>query len=270
MGGGGLVAVRVLVRFAVREAVEIPGFTPSFVKSLLIMGDGGGLVKELFTRGGANKPLGITPVMAGGRPILSEGRVTLKPGRTYWVGVGAAGGEELVEAVPAAALNAFGSGVCETAGAEVEAVRLEEPPQAIPKEITVKTLTPAIIEALTADGTQTLIESPTLRDILATPLRILGRVLWEAYGINIPTAWGWRIARHYAQTKSKTRTTTVNIGKGRKVRGVEGEWTFKATKLKPPKYVAAALDKALKIAKAVGIGKSRGIGFGQVKIIVRR
>jgi len=263
---GGLVAVRVLVRFTVKEDFSVPGFTARFVKSSLITADRYGVLKSLLLGGGANKPVGLTPVMRGAAPILKDGEAVLRAGEAYWVRVGVAGGEELATLVPDVVMDAFSTGVTECLGMEVEADALDSPPGPQPAVIHVRTITPAIIKATTPDGGSVTITTPTLKEILASPLRVLGRILWEAYGMNIPTAWAWRITKYYAQTKNKTKTTKVKIKENLKpITATHGEWTYTAT-AKMPTYLKATLHKTLTIAKTVGIGKSRGIGFGQTQI----
>jgi len=264
--GASLVAVRVRVFFTPVEDVSIPGFSVRFVKSSLIMADEVGLLKSLLLGGGANKPVGITPVMLGSTPLLKVGEVILRRGVRYWVRVGVVGGEDLATYLPNIVLKAFSTGVLEGGGVEVEAESLSVPPKEQPARIVIRTVTPAIIRVRSVDGKPVTVTSPTLKELLATPIRVLGRILWETQGINIPTAWAWRISRHYTQLRARTRKVGVVMKPNQPpTPAITGEWEYVAT-AKLPTYLKATLHKALTIAKTTGIGKSRGIGFGQTEI----
>lgn len=262
---GSVTAVRVTASFTPLEDFSVPGFTVRFVKSSLIMADETGVIRSLLLGGGANKPLGLTPVMRGGRPLQSGEEVVLRAGETYWVRVGVVGGEELTADLPDLVFRAFNEGVVRCVGVEVEATSLSTPVKGQPMRVTIETITPAIIRVKTMDGGSVTVTAPTLRDLLATPLRVLGRILWETNGINIPTAWAWRIAKHYAQINAWTRKATVTIKPNQQTTAVTGKWEYIAT-AKLPTYLQTTLQKTLTIAKTIGIGKSRGIGFGQTNI----
>lgn len=266
MVGGPLIAVRVRVSFSPVEEFGVPGFSVRFVKSSLIMADELGLIKSLLLGGGANKPVGLTPVMVGRRALLADGEVVLRPGTTYWVGVGVVGGEDLATYLPDLALKAFDSGVVRCVGVEVNAASLNEAPRGQPRRLVIESLTPIIVRAKGLGGESVFVAAPTLRDLLASPIRVLGRVLWETQGINIPTAWAWRIAKHYAQTHAQTKKVMIRIKQGKPpIPATTGKWEYVAT-AELPTYLKATLHKALTIAKTLGVGKSRGIGFGQIEI----
>ncbi len=260
-----LTAVRVTASFTTIEDISVPGFSVRFVKSSLIMADEVGLIKPLLLSSSANKPVGITPVMLGRRPLLTKDEVVLKAGRTYWVRVGVVGEEELTANLPDLVYRAFNEGVARCLSVEVEATTLNTPVRGQPRQISIRTVTPAIITARTLERRTIAVTAPTLKDLLATPIRVLGRILWETNGINIPTAWAWRIARYYVQTHAQSRKTIITIKPKQQATAITGKWGYTATR-KLPTYLQVTLQKALTIANTIGIGKSRGIGFGQTNV----
>ena len=254
-----LYAIRFDVSFTPREVIDVPGFSVKFLKSLFISYDSEGLIKSLLLSGGANKPIQLSPIMLGDRAILSTGNVKLRVGTNYWFRLGFVGDESKVSYI-SDLINDVVERFAELLSIDVVTTSLEVFSSA-PKEFTIKVLTPAIIKAKDS----TLVRYPTLKELISSPLRVLGRVLWERYTINIPTTWAWRISAYYIMTESQSRSSKVDLGDGRVVEGVTGVWSFKKIH-KMPKYLESVLSKALAVAESVGIGKSRAIGFGVTSI----
>ncbi len=258
-----LYAVRYDVHFTPREPIEVPGFTVKFLKSLIITHDSGDVVKSLILEGGANKPIHLSPIMTSGKPLLSTSTVKLVPGVRYWFRLGTVCDEAKLPI-----LNDFVMGLvekfAEPLGIEVVSNHLEVLVNA-PREFSVSILTPAVIKAKDS----TLVKYPTLKELISSPIRVLGRALWEKYSINIPTTWTWRISSYYVMTHAENRSLRVDMGDGRVVEGVVGRWGFRRV-AKMPKYLEAVLAKALAVANAVGVGKSRAIGFGMTNITISK
>lgn len=245
-----------VISFSVSGPRAVLSPTVRFVKSLIYERDRVGLLKGLLGSGGANKPVGITPLMRGSRPVWGgEGAVSLGPG-DYWFRVGTV--------IPQSRVLEFTSAVSDVASAvggslsvsvkDVLAAR--EPPEGF----CIKTLTPAQIRA--GGG---FVSYPGLHDLLRSPMRVLSRVLYEVIGTQYPTGWAYYFGRYYAGVKGVSRVVSLDLGKGREVRGVIGEWCFRSVR-KPPTWLATALAQALLVAEAVGVGKSRATGLGQVEI----
>ncbi len=247
------------MNFTPREVIDVPGFSVKFLKSLFISYDSEGLIKSLLLGGGANKPIQLSPIMIGDRAILSIGNVKLRVGVNYWFRLGFVGDEGMVSYV-SDLISDVVERFAELLSIDVASTSLEVFSGA-PKEFIIKALTPAVIKAKDS----TLIRYPTLKEIISSPLRVLGRVLWEKYSINIPTTWAWRINAYYVMTESQSRSSKVDLGDGRVVEGVLGRWGFKMVH-RMPKYLESVLSKVLTVAECVGIGKSRAIGFGVTNV----
>ncbi len=258
----GLYAVRFDVYFRPKEVIEVPGFSVKFLKSLIINYDSEGLIKDLILSGGANKPLHLSPIMVGGKALLHGDQVRLLPSTKYWFRLGIICTEDLLYRLSEFLVNLV-SKFGELLSIEVTSEHLEVLNKA-PKEFMIEVLTPAVIKAKDS----TLVKYPTLKELLSTPIKVLGRVLWEKYSINIPTTWIWRISSYHIMTTSKSEVTKVDIGKGRVVEGITGRWGFKRVS-EIPKYLEAILAKTLAIANTIGVGKSRAIGFGTTNIKIK-
>ncbi len=256
----GIYAIKFKVFFTPKEPIEVPGFTVKFVKSLVINRDEGGIIKSLLLEGGANKPIQLSPIMVGSKPLLSSDPVKLVPGSRYWIKLGMVCSEGLIEAL-SNFVSELVKDFAELLSIEVTSEHLEVLSKA-PNEFTFKVLTPAVIKARDSS----LIKYPTLKELISSPIKVLGRVLWEMYSINVPTTWAWRISAYYVMTEARGKVVRVDLGDGRVVEGVVGTWGFKRVS-NPPKYLGAVLAKVLAIADAVGVGKSRGIGFGLTEVI---
>jgi len=256
----GLHVIKFKIDFTPAETTEVPGFTVKFIKSLVINRDTSGLLKSLILEVGANKPIQLSPVLLGSKALLSKSPTKLVRGTRYSIRLGVVCDEELLESVSNSVTHLL-DGIADVLSIEVTSEVLESINKA-PKEFRVRVITPAVIKARDS----TLVKYPTLKELISSPIKVLGRVLWEKYSINIPTTWAWRMSSYYVMTEASSKVVRVDLGDGRVVEGVVGTWGFRKV-ANPPKYLEAVLGKVLTIANAVGIGKSRAIGFGVTDVI---
>lgn len=258
MFSGIIHAVVAVVSFSLNEAVEVLSPTVRYVKSLIYERDEVGVLRECLSGGGANKYVGITPLMREGRPIWGrEGRVRLPPG-SYWFRVGAVITKDRVMDFMRS-VNAIASAAGGSVSLRVNSVMVANDP---PREFCIQTITPAQIKA----GSD-YVSYPGLHDLLRSPMRVLSRALYETIGIQYPTTWAYHYPKYYTGTSGWSRVVALDLGKSRKIRGVTGKWCFKQTR-KIPRWLATPLTQTLQVAEAVGIGKSRATGLGQIEVEV--
>lgn len=270
--------------FTPERDVVVPPFTSKVSKTILIqlLGDAS-LLSGLREPGGlVRKPLVLSPVLAGGRPLFKlqgqEGFMVLRAGRRYSFSVSAIGSlaserflDRIVEKMPSNGLKLFNSQV-----------------SMLSVDVVVRDLAELCLPE--ADVYRVEFKTPTILQY-PTPWR------WGSKGARYclfphPHLMVWSLARHwnslappgmrapdihrlacyanYALLEADYELRPVTVVYERGPGGSSGPRAFLGWVLYEHRKVSQKLDiwlkRLLDYANYVGVGKSRSIGFGMVEV----
>ena len=236
---------------------------------------------------GSFTSISISMLFDGGRPLYSRGEepVVLEGGRRYWGRVTA------VDEVPWL-VDAIGStlgpefrcsgpyGDFVVSVPEVEVVHFSSLRVELPEVFKLVFLTPTVL-------TSKLMAPPNLADrvrpmhkLIPQPSLIFSHLLrmWNSFAppelrIGKPSEWAPYLLGRQAdvtlvELDYRVRPETVIIGRDssgklRKARGFRGWVVYRST---APRKLQEIYSKLLALAQLTGIGRSRGIGLGQVAL----
>lgn len=261
---------RVDVYFAPYEDVEIHGFTPRFVKSLVIQCSrrvGVLLLERAVVRRGL-----ISPVFRGFKPLISGDSQVLKSGVKYWFRVGVLGRGALrdtVFKVGSSILESLGSGSLEVSvydlSSGVSEARIE--PHSGPLKITFHFLSPVVLRARVTENVQEVV-SPDFPRIMKW---LYKAYIMLCYRRSVRTNYSLigKLALSFSIVKAP-ELKMVRVDTGDPSRPPTVGYVGRLTCLYSPvdERVAGLVPRLLAIAHTIGVGSFRGLGFGVTNIYI--
>jgi hypothetical protein len=250
----------------------------------------GGVLGELAASRAGYKPLFVSMLYRGSRPLYSRGEepVHVRSGEVLGARLGLVGEPRLVdellslEGVWETPYGRFRLGVVEVSVESLEGLKLPSPAGEPTGVLRVEARTPVVLasKVLASGDPEALRRFPQLYKLVPSPgaiaayaLRLWNRVAGESLAIYWKDGWNRDaavVARAAevlaAELDYSVRPETVVVGRSRPggrlrlARGWRGWVVYRVAS----RRLARLLDRVLALANYVGLGRSRGIGLGDV------
>lgn len=265
-------AVKVRFRVVFEREVILPPFTSKASKTMVIRALESSRFKAALPDRGSRKPYMVTPLFRGGEPLIKldepSGVFTARPGEDYWFELRLVGDVlPLITSIASASsyVDVFNS----KAHLQVDHVVFKSFEQmgvdGDAKLVRVDALTPVLLRVPTPRGVEPKHSLFPIPSLMMYSLAIH----WNKYApgdLKIPDVQALASYADQAMVEVdyKLRPCTAIYDERRRPRGFIGWTLFKLRNLDDSLH--RQLLKLLDYADYVGIGRSKSIGFGMVKV----
>lgn len=270
------------------DTILLPPFTSRVIKHVVSVEPELSFLLRLYEERGSFRRVTFSPLYANGKPLFKvsgrEGVLTLRPGSTYYGSITIVSRDfSLVDRLASFSGGRVRTsyGVLNVEPVELSFERLKTLSLGIDRYFRVRFLTPTILttKLMTPPpmgGRRVIAKAPERHRLLPTPSYVMASAarLWIALALNDDPRGSWlpyKIGRMadvlVAEVDQAVRCVTAiygGSGKGRYrlVRGVVGWVVYEVLSPK----IRVFVDRMLALADRMGLGRSRSVGFGQVKV----